>query len=49
MSYAYYLVAYDYPQLLPRLKYWPVDSFEYGLPYIALKAPLGDGDCEHAT
>jgi alkaline ceramidase len=35
----YYYVAYDYPQFSPRLKYWPSDNFEYGMPYVELYKP----------
>lgn len=34
--FAYFDVAEVAPRFTPRLRYWPVDSFDFGIPYVTL-------------
>jgi len=35
--YAYFAVQDEKPDLSPVLRYWPVDNFELGIPYVAIQ------------
>lgn len=35
--FAYFDVKNHHPHEQPMIKYWPVDSFELGVPYVELK------------
>lgn len=35
--FAYFAVESEKPQKIPVLKYWPKNSFEFGIPYISIK------------
>uniref|UniRef100_A0A1A9V9G9 Alkaline ceramidase n=1 Tax=Glossina austeni TaxID=7395 RepID=A0A1A9V9G9_GLOAU len=37
--YAYFYVENELPQRQPLLKYWPVDEFEFGIPFISIQNP----------
>ncbi|CAH0592647.1 unnamed protein product [Chrysodeixis includens] len=41
--FAYFNVLEERPEQTPQLKYWPVDDFELGIPYISLKHPRKNG------
>ena len=36
--FAYFDVKNNYPHEQPIIKYWPVDTFEYGISYVLLKS-----------
>ncbi|XP_030377007.1 alkaline ceramidase [Scaptodrosophila lebanonensis] len=37
--YAYFYVESELPQRRPLLKYWPVNEFEFGIPFISIRNP----------
>lgn len=37
--YAYLYVESELPQRQPLLKYWPVNEFEFGIPFISIRNP----------
>lgn len=37
--YAYFYVENELPQRRPLLKYWPVNDFELGIPFISIRNP----------
>ncbi|XP_026735476.1 alkaline ceramidase-like [Trichoplusia ni] len=42
--FAYFNVNEERPEQKPQLKYWPVNDFELGVPYVSIKHPCKNGD-----
>lgn len=40
--FAYYSVKEDYKNRIPDLRYWPVDNFELGIPFVSIKCYYTD-------
>lgn len=35
--FAYFVVQHDHADRIAELKYWPVNDFEFGIPYVSIK------------
>lgn len=40
--FAYYAVKEDHKNRIPDLKYWPVNNFELGVPFVSIKCYYAD-------
>lgn len=40
--FAYYAVKEEYANRIPDLKYWPVNEFELGIPFVSIKCYYND-------
>lgn len=35
--FAYFAVQEEHPNRIAELKYWPINNFEFGIPYVSIK------------